>query len=216
MATRIRLQRGGKKNKPVYRVVVTDTKAPRDGRYIEKLGIFDPNVEPNVIDINVDSALKWVLTGAQPSETARKLLSLSGVMLKKHLQVGVNKGAITQEEADKKFEAWVSDKDSKTTALKDAKAKAAEDKAKKEADDRLKIKADLEAAAQKAEQEAIEAAAAAKAEAEAAAAAEEAAANAPEEAAEEATTEEAPATEEATEEAPAAEEASEESAEEEK
>ncbi len=210
MATRIRLQRGGKKNKPVYRVVVTDTKAPRDGRYIEKLGIFDPNVEPNIIDINIESALKWVLTGAQPSETARKILSLSGVMLKKHLQVGVNKGAITQEEADAKFNVWLEDKDSKTTALKDAKAKAAEDKVKKEAADRLKIKADIEAAAKKVEAEAIEAAAAAKAEAEAVATAAEEAANAPEEVAAEeettAVTEEAP-TEEA---APAAEESAEE------
>ena len=198
MATRIRLQRGGKKNKPVYKVVVADTRAPRDGRYIEKLGIYDPNVEPNVVDINIDSALKWVLTGAQPSETVRKLLSISGVMLKKHLQVGVLKGAITQEEADKKFDAWVSEKEDKRVALLSEKEKAAAERAKKEAEDRLKVKAELEAAAKKAEEEALAAAAAEKAEAEAAAKAEEegetATEETPEEVAPEATTEEAPAT----------------------
>lgn len=112
MATRIRLARRGRKRKPIYDIVVADTRAKRDGRFIEKLGTFNPNVDPGSIEIFEDRALHWVMVGAQPSETARKLLSRSGVMLRKHLQVGVNKGAITQEVADKRYDQWVEERKS--------------------------------------------------------------------------------------------------------
>ena len=106
MAVKIRLQRGGKKNKPVYRVVIADARSPRDGKYIEKLGTFNPNTHPAQVVIDNDSALKWLLNGAQPTETVRKILSEEGVMIRKHLQIGVNKGAITQEVADQRFAEW--------------------------------------------------------------------------------------------------------------
>ena len=188
MATKIRLQRHGRKRYPFYHVVVADARAPRDGRIVEKLGTFNPNVEPPVIDLNFDSAVKWVLNGAQPTDTARMLLSKEGVMLKKHLQVGVNKGAISQEDADKKFDAWKSEKTKAADAATAAKDKAAADAAKKAAEERAEIRAAAEKAAAEAEAAAIKAA-----EEEAAAkAAEEAAANAEgEESAEEEASEEA-------------------------
>lgn len=186
MATKIRLQRHGRKKYPFYHVVVADARAPRDGRIVEKLGTFNPNVEPPIVDINFDSAVKWVLNGAQPTDTARMLLSKEGVMLKKHLQVGVNKGAISQDDADKKFDAWKSEKDKAADAVTAAKDKAAADAAKKAAEERAEIRAAAEKAAAEAEAAEIKAA-----EEEAAAkAAEEAAANAEgEESAEEASEE---------------------------
>ncbi len=186
MATKIRLQRHGRKKYPFYHVVVADARAPRDGRIVEKLGTFNPNVEPPIVDINFDNAVKWVLNGAQPTDTARMLLSKEGVMLKKHLQVGVNKGAISQDDADKKFDAWKSEKDKAADAVTAAKDKAAADAAKKAAEERAEIRAAAEKAAAEAEAAAIKAA-----EEEAAAkAAEEAAANAEgEESAEEASEE---------------------------
>ncbi len=112
MATRIRLARRGRKRKPIYDIVVADARAKRDGRFIEKLGTFNPNVDPGSIEIFEDRALHWVMVGAQPSETVRKLLSRAGVMLRKHLQVGVNKGAITQDVADKRYEQWFEERKS--------------------------------------------------------------------------------------------------------
>lgn len=103
---RIRLARRGRKKKPIYNIVVADVRAPRDGRFIEKLGVYNPHTSPSTIELKIDSAVDWLLKGAQPSETARSLLSKMGVMLKKHLQVGVNKKAITQEVADQRFEEW--------------------------------------------------------------------------------------------------------------
>lgn len=189
MATKIRLARRGKKRKPVYDVIIADSRAPRDGKFIEKIGSFNPNVEPPVININTESAFNWVMKGAQPTETTRKLLSIKGVMFRKHLQVGVDKGAITQEEADKKFATWLSDKDAAEAKAGDAAAKAADKAAADASAAREKVRTDAAAAAQKAQEEAL---AAAEAEAAAEAKAEE-------------TTEEAPAVEaEATEEAPAA------------
>jgi small subunit ribosomal protein S16 len=136
MAVRIRLARRGRKKRAIYDVVVADARAPRDGKFIEKLGSFNPNSNPPLIDINVDRALNWVMNGAQPSETTKKLLSVKGVMLKKHLQVGVNKGAITQEVADAKFGAWLTEKENATLSAADlaAKTKAADQKAKLEAE----------------------------------------------------------------------------------
>ncbi len=143
MAVRIRLARRGRKKQPVYDIVVADTRAPRDGRFIEKLGTFNPNPEPNILLLNADKAFEWVMKGAQPSDTARDLLSSRGVMLKKHLQIGVNKGALKQEEADKKYDAWLNGKQKEEDVLA-ADAQKAADKA---AQDAVKRRADLKAAA---------------------------------------------------------------------
>lgn len=113
MATKIRLQRGGRKARPIYSIVVADSRAKRDGRFIEKLGTYNPNTNPATIDLNFDSALTWVMKGAQPTDTARAILSYRGVMMKKHLLEGVRKGALTEDQAEAKFEAWTSDKENK-------------------------------------------------------------------------------------------------------
>ena len=131
MPVRIRLQRHGKKGKPFYWVVAADSRSPRDGRYLEKLGIYNPNTNPATVEINIDNCVKWLENGAQPSDTARTLLSYRGVMLKHHLNGGVRKGAFSAEEAEKKFEAWLQEKEAKIQAKVDglsnaeAKAKAA-------------------------------------------------------------------------------------------
>lgn len=131
MPVKIRLQRHGKKGKPFYWIVAADARAKRDGKFLEKLGIYNPNTNPATIDLDVDGSVKWLGNGAQPTETAKRLLSYKGVLLKHHLQGGVAKGALTQEEADKKFEAWLADKEksvvSKVADLDKAKA---EEKAK--------------------------------------------------------------------------------------
>ncbi|MEL6153044.1 MAG: 30S ribosomal protein S16 [Bacteroidota bacterium] len=106
MAVKIRLKRRGRKKLALYDIVVADARAPRDGRFIEKLGNYNPNTHPATTLIKSDKALQWLLNGAQPTNTARNILSKHGILLRKHLQVGVTKGAITQEEADKKWEAW--------------------------------------------------------------------------------------------------------------
>jgi small subunit ribosomal protein S16 len=116
MSVKIRLQRHGKKGKPYFHIVVADARAPRDGRYIERLGMYNPNTDPATIEIDVDSASSWLQKGAQPTDTARAILSYRGVLYRNHLNRGVLKGALTQEEADKKFEAWVKEKDAKVQA----------------------------------------------------------------------------------------------------
>ncbi|RPG62451.1 MAG: 30S ribosomal protein S16, partial [Flavobacteriaceae bacterium TMED220] len=113
MPVRIRLQRHGKKGKPFYWIVAADSRAKRDGKYLEKLGVYDPNTNPATVDLSVDDSLKWLKNGAQPSDTARTLLSYRGVMLKYHLSTGVRKGALTQEDADKKFEDWLVEKNNR-------------------------------------------------------------------------------------------------------
>ena len=168
MATKLRLARHGKKGKPYYHIVAADARAPRDGRYIERIGSYNPNTNPATIDINFDRALDWVLKGAQPTDTVRAMLSYRGLMLKKHLQIGVIKGAMTQEEADKKFEAWLAEKDAKIEgkASKVAADKEAAKKAKLEAEAKVNAaraealaakKAEAEAAAQPKEEVAEEA-----------------------------------------------------------
>ena len=126
MPVKIRLQRHGKKGKPFYWIVAADARAKRDGKFLEKLGVYNPNTNPATIDLDVDGSVKWLGNGAQPTETAKRLLSYKGVLLKHHLQGGVAKGALTQEEADKKFEAWLADKEksvvSKVADLDKAKA----------------------------------------------------------------------------------------------
>ncbi len=127
MSVKIRLARRGRKKQAIYDVVVADARAPRDGRFIEKLGTYNPNTNPASININNERALTWLLNGAQPTDTVKAMLSYRGVMLKKHLQIGVLKGAISQEQADAKFNAWLSEKDSKIEGKKDQLATAKAD-----------------------------------------------------------------------------------------
>lgn len=132
MPVRIRLQRHGKKGKPFYWVVAADSRAKRDGKYLEKLGIYNPNTNPATIELNIDSSIKWLQNGAQPSDTAKRILSYKGVLLKHHLLGGVRKGALTEEQVEEKFNAWLEEKGkivgSKVEGLAkadaDAKAKA--------------------------------------------------------------------------------------------
>ena len=160
MAVKIRLQRHGKKNFAFFHIVVADTRAPRDGRYIEQIGSYNPNTNHATIILNSERALAWLNVGAEPSLVARRILSYEGVLLRKHLQGGVAKGALTQEQADAKFAAWKAQKDAKVAAKKEGLSKNAAAAAK----------AAIEAEA-KVNQERAEALAAKKAEAEAAAAA---------------------------------------------
>lgn len=118
MAVKIRLARHGKKNHAYFHIVVADSRAPRDGRLIETLGTYNPNTDPATITLDQERALYWINTGAQPTLTARRLLSYRGVLLKKHLQEGVTKGALTQEQADAKWETWMQEKESKVNAKK--------------------------------------------------------------------------------------------------
>jgi len=123
MAVKLRLQRHGKKGKPFYWIVAADARSKRDGKYLEKLGSYNPNVNPAIIELNIDGAVKWLQDGAQPTDTARAILSYKGVMLKNHLAGGVRKGALTEEEAEKKFQAWLDEKAGKVDAKKDGLAK---------------------------------------------------------------------------------------------
>ena len=111
MSVKIRLARRGRKKMAMFDVVIADSRAPRDGRFIEKIGTYNPNVNPAFINIDEQKALSWIMQGAQPTTTARAILSERGVMFKKHLQVGIDKGAITQEHADKKFDEWFKNKE---------------------------------------------------------------------------------------------------------
>ena len=113
MAVRIRLARRGRKKLAIFDIVIADARSPRDGKIIEKIGNYNPNTNPAKINLDGDKALEWLNKGAQPSETARAILSYKGILLKKHLQMGVKKGALKQEEADKKLEAWLKEKEEK-------------------------------------------------------------------------------------------------------
>ena len=126
MAVKIRLARRGRKRRAMYDVVIADARAPRDGRFIEKIGTYNPNTDPATIDINNDRAFNWLMNGAQPTDTARAILSYKGVLLKHHLEGGVRKGAFSQEEAEKKFQAWLDEKQAKIDAKKDKVSAAAE------------------------------------------------------------------------------------------
>jgi len=149
---KIRLARRGRKKLAMYDVVVADARAPRDGRFIEKLGTYNPLTVPATININDERAFHWVMNGAQPTDTVKAMLSLRGVLLKKHLQVGVIKGAISQETADSKLAAWVTAKETKEQAHRDkiTNAKQADAKARKEAEVKVK-EARAEAIRKKAE-----------------------------------------------------------------
>ena len=135
MATKIRLQRNGRKSYALYSIVIADVRAPRDGKFIEKIGTYNPNTNPATVDLNFESALKWVMNGAQPTDTVRNILSREGVYMKKHLLGGVAKGAFGEAEAEAKFEAWKNNKQSGLAALK----------AKEEAEAKAEAKARLEA-----------------------------------------------------------------------
>ena len=128
MAVKIRLARRGRKKAATYDIVVADARAPRDGRFIEKLGTYNPNTNPATINYDGDRAFYWVMNGAQPTETVRAMLAYRGVLLRRHLQLGVTKGALTQEVADQRFQQWLSEKDAKIeakkTGLVDTKAEA--------------------------------------------------------------------------------------------
>ncbi|WP_242203990.1 30S ribosomal protein S16 [Aestuariivivens insulae] len=132
MPVKIRLQRHGKKGKPFYWIVAADARSKRDGKYLEKLGTYNPNTNPATIDLSVDGAVKWLQNGAQPTDTAKAILSYKGALLKNHLAGGVKKGALTEEQAQAKFDAWLEEKAAKVQAKADGLSEA-EAKAKAEA-----------------------------------------------------------------------------------
>jgi small subunit ribosomal protein S16 len=142
MSVKIRLQRHGKKQKPFYWIVAADARSKRDGRYLEKLGTYNPNTNPATIDLNLDQAVQWLHNGAQPTDTAKAILSYKGALLKHHLDGGVRKGALTQEQADAKLAKWLEEKATKVDSKKEGLSKAQEAakakalKAEKEANDR--------------------------------------------------------------------------------
>ena len=167
MPVKIRLQRHGKKGKPFYWIVAADSRAKRDGRFLEKLGTYNPNVNPAEINLNVDGAVQWLQNGAQPTDTARAILSYKGALLKNHLMGGLAKGALTEEQAEAKFNAWVEEKakavSQKEASIADAKAKAkAEALAAEKAVNEARIAASTEAEGEEVAEEAAAEADAAK------------------------------------------------------
>ncbi len=168
MATKIRLQRGGRKGYAFYSIVIADVRAPRDGKFTEKIGTYNPNTNPATVDLNFNRALYWVETGAQPTDTVRNILKNEGVYMMKHLRGGVKKGAFDEAACQQKFDAWKAAKDQKNNALVDAQKKSRQEEAAKALDAEKKVNETI--AKKVAEKKAAEAAA--KAEAEAAKAAE--------------------------------------------
>jgi small subunit ribosomal protein S16 len=146
MATKIRLQRFGKKGKPFYHVVVADARAPRDGKFIERLGSYNPNTNPATIEINFEKALDWVNKGAQPTDTCRAILSYKGVMYKKHLEGGVKKGALTADQAETKFAEWLQSKEGKIEGKKESLTKSKDEVKKAALAAEAKKKEDIAAA----------------------------------------------------------------------
>jgi len=124
MSVKIRLQRKGRRKRPFYHIVVADARAPRDGRFIEKLGTYNPMTSPATIDLDRDAAFDWLMKGAQPTDTARAILRFKGVLYKKHLNRGVQKGALTQEQADAKYQAWIDEKEAKIAKRVEASTEA--------------------------------------------------------------------------------------------
>ena len=142
MATKIRLQRHGKKGKPFFHIVAADSRAKRDGRFIEKLGTYNPNTNPATIDLNFDETLKWVQTGAEMTDTARAILSYKGILYKNHLIKGIAKGALTEEQVEERFAKWLDEKAGKVTLKKEKLEKSAE----KTKADKMKSEAEVSAA----------------------------------------------------------------------
>ncbi|MBQ8672788.1 MAG: 30S ribosomal protein S16 [Bacteroides sp.] len=166
MATKIRLQRHGRKSYAFYSIVIADSRAPRDGKFIEKIGTYNPNTNPATVDLKFDRALYWVMTGAQPTDTVHNILSWEGVYMKKHLLGGVAKGAFDEAAAEAKFEAWKKDKQNGLAALKakEDEAKKAAAKARLEAEKKINEAKAKAIAEKKAAEEAAKAAAEAPAE----------------------------------------------------
>ena len=158
MSVKIRLQRHGKKQKPFYWVVAADARSKRDGKYLEKIGTYNPNTNPATIELNLDSAVKWLHNGAQPTDTAKAILSYKGALLKHHLDGGIRKGALTQEQADAKLAAWLEAKAGKVNAKKDGLSKAQADVKAKALKAEKEVNAKRLAAAAQAEADAIAAA----------------------------------------------------------
>ncbi|BDD02748.1 30S ribosomal protein S16 [Aureibacter tunicatorum] len=159
MAVKIRLARRGRKRRPIYDVVVADSRSPRDGKFIEKIGSYNPNTNPATVLINEEKAVQWVLNGATPTDTARTLLSYRGVMYKKHLQVGVAKGAITQEQADAKYAEWKAQKDAKIEGKVSSLTQTADAAKKAKLDAEAKVNAERAESLKKRDEEAAAAAA---------------------------------------------------------
>ena len=159
MATKLRLQRRGRKNYPFYQIIVADSRAPRDGKYIERIGSYNPNTNPATITLDFDRALYWLQTGAQPSDTVRNILSNEGVLMKKHLLGGVSKGAFDEAEAEKRFEAWRSNKlqEERIIATKDDEKKREEEKARLNAEKEVNKARETALAKKKADEEAANA-----------------------------------------------------------
>ncbi|MCK4562077.1 MAG: 30S ribosomal protein S16 [Flavobacteriaceae bacterium] len=168
MSVKIRLQRHGRKGKPFYWVVAADARSKRDGKSLEKLGTYNPNTNPATIELDIDTTVKWLQNGAQPTDTARAILSYKGVMLKYHLAGGVKKGALTEEQAEAKFQAWLEEKSTKVSDKENKLAKAQEEVKAKIFENEKEVNAKRKAAADEAENLAIKATADAKAAKEAA------------------------------------------------
>lgn len=131
MSVKIRLQRHGKKGKPFFWIIAADARSKRDGKYLEKLGTYNPNTNPATIELDIDGSVKWLHNGAQPTETAKAILSYKGALLKHHLEIGKNKGALTAEQVEAKFQDWLDEKENKITSKKE---KLSIDKATSKAD----------------------------------------------------------------------------------
>lgn len=131
MAVKLRLQRHGKKGKPFFHIVAADSRSPRDGKFIERIGSYNPNTNPATIQLDNQKAIEWLNNGAQPTDTVRAMLSYTGVLLRQHLQKGVAKGALSQEDADKRYESWSTEKTSKIDSKKDRLAKQKSDEISK-------------------------------------------------------------------------------------
>ena len=159
MATKLRLQRRGRKNYPFYQIIVADSRAPRDGKYIERIGSYNPNTNPATITLDFDRAMYWLQTGAQPTDTVRNILSNEGVLMKKHLLGGVAKGAFDEAEAERRFEAWKNSKQQtvRSIASKDDEKKREEEKARLNAEKEVNKARQEALAKKKAEEEAANA-----------------------------------------------------------
>ena len=140
MPVKIRLSKKGRKKLPFYHIVVADSRAPRDGKFVERIGLYNPQTNPATIELNFDSALDWLLKGAQPTDTCRAILSEEGVLMKKHLLEGAKKGAFTTEEAETRFQKWLNEKDAKVKAQMDTISKGKVDEAKKRLEAETKVK----------------------------------------------------------------------------
>lgn len=162
MPVKIRLQRHGKKGKPFYWIVAADIRSKRDGKYLEKLGTYNPNTNPATIQLDVDSSVKWLQNGAQPTDTAKNILSYKGALLKNHLAGGVRKGAITEDQAEEKFNAWVDEKAGKIDAKKENLSKSDQEAKDKALAAEKEVSEKREAEAKAADAEVLAAAAAEK------------------------------------------------------